>query len=92
MPLAAAAHPRYEYFSYLWSLSRMATDPALAAFLALDDAAVAAYADARAEALGLTLPPETRAGVIDNLALLRRQATTFAASLGDTAPPEAFEP
>ncbi|TCS14107.1 AtzG-like protein [Caulobacter sp. BK020] len=70
----------------------MATDPALAAFLALDDATVAAYADARAQALGLALPPETRAGVVENLALLRRQAALFAADLDDTAPPAAFEP
>jgi hypothetical protein len=72
----------------------MATDPALTAFLALDDDTVAAYADARAEALGLTLPQETRVGVIENLALLRRQTATFAAALDDSvAPaPEAFEP
>ena len=72
----------------------MATDPALAAFLALDDDAVAAYADTRAEALGLALPPETLAGVIDNLTLLRRQAATFTAALDDATPPapEAFEP
>ncbi len=71
----------------------MATDPALAAFLALDDDTVAAYADARAEALGLTLPPETHASVIENLALLRRQAATFAAGLAESsAAPEAFEP
>jgi hypothetical protein len=72
----------------------MATDPALAAFLALDDEAVAAYADARAEALGLALPPETRAGVVDNMALLRRQAATFIAGAGldDTGPLEPFEP
>lgn len=76
----------------------MATDPALAAFLALDDDTVAAYADARAEVLGLTLPPETRAGVVENLALLRRQAATFAAGLDESlAAPNtiasgAFEP
>ena len=72
----------------------MATDPALAAFLALDDDAVAAYTDSRAEVLGLALPPETRDGVIENLALLRRQAATFVAGLGDAGAdvPEAFEP
>jgi hypothetical protein len=70
----------------------MATDPALAAFLALDDAEVAAYADARAQALGLALPLETRAGVIENLVLLRRQATTFAAAVDDATTPETFEP
>jgi hypothetical protein len=70
----------------------MATDPALAAFLALDDDTVAAYADARAAALGLTLPPETRAGTIENLALLRRQAATFATVVDDATAIEAFEP
>lgn len=70
----------------------MATDPALAAFLALDDDAVAAYADARAEALGLTLPPETRAGVVENLSLLRLQTATFMAGLDENAAPQAFEP
>lgn len=70
----------------------MATDPALAAFLARDDDAVAAYAAERVDALGLTLPPETLAGVIENLALLRRQAATFAAGFDDGALPEAFEP
>ena len=69
----------------------MATDPALAAFLALDDDAVAAYADARAETLGLPLPPETLAGVTENLTLLRRQTATFTAGL-DESEPQAFEP
>ena len=72
----------------------MATDPALAAFLALDDDAVAAYADARGAALGLTLPPATRDGVIDNLILMRRQTASFTAGLDLSGPdaPEAFEP
>ncbi|MBO9558505.1 MAG: DUF4089 domain-containing protein [Caulobacter sp.] len=70
----------------------MATDPALTAFLALDDDAVAAYADARAEAIGLVLPPETRAGTLENLALLRRQAVTFALLVDDATPIGAFEP
>lgn len=70
----------------------MATDLALSAFTALDDDAVAAYADTRAETLGFTLPPETRAGVIENLALLRRQTATFTAALGEAPAPEAFEP
>jgi hypothetical protein len=94
MPLAATAHPRYEDFSYLWSPSRMATDPALAAFLALGDEAIGAYVDARARALGLALPPETRAGVVDNLALLCRQAATFMedADLDGAGTLEPFEP
>ena len=90
--LVAAEYPGYEDFSYLWSSPRMATDPALAAFLALDDDTVAAYADDRAAALGLDLPPETRAGTLENLALLRRQAATFAMDLDAAAPIEAFEP
>ena len=76
----------------------MAADPALSAFLALpatgDNDAVAAYADARAGALDLPLPQACRPGVIDNLALLRRQAATFIAALPAeaSAAPEAFEP
>jgi hypothetical protein len=77
----------------------MATDPALAAFLALDDgasdgAAMAAYADARAETLGLILPPETRDGALENLALLRRQTAAFVAGfdLAASDAPETFEP
>lgn len=76
----------------------MAADPALEAFLALPatgaDDAVAAHADARAEALGLTLPTACRPGVVENLALLRRQAATFMAGADLAAPaaPEAFEP
>ena len=81
----------------------MAADPALTAFLDLPDTggddAVAAYADARAEALGLALPAACRPGVIENLALLRRQAAGFIAVLGDTASdepdgvtPKAFTP
>ena len=71
----------------------MAADPALTAFLALPDDAVAAYADARAEAAGLPLPEAVRAGVIDNLTLLRRQAATFLAGPpAGTPPAEVFEP
>jgi hypothetical protein len=72
----------------------MAADPALSIFLALDDEAVAAYAEVRAETLGLALPPETRAGVLENLTLLRRQTATFMAGLDAGAPetPETFEP
>ncbi len=71
----------------------MAADPALAAFLSLTDDAALAYAEARAEALGLALPLAVRAGVIDNLILLRRQAETFIAALPADGPPaEAFEP
>lgn len=71
----------------------MAADPALTAFIALPDDAVAAYADARAEAASLPLPHAVRPGVIDNLTLLRRQAATFLAGLPAEAPAaETFEP
>ena len=76
----------------------MATDLALKAFLNLPDAegddAVATYADARAQALGLVLPLACRPGVIENLTQLRRQAAGFIAMLGDSGPdePEAFTP
>jgi hypothetical protein len=72
----------------------MAADPALEAFLVLDDDATAAYVDARAETLNLPLPPACRPGVIENLSLLRRQAAVFVAGLGASAPDplETFEP
>lgn len=71
----------------------MAADPALTAFLALPDDAVAAYVDARAESAGLSLPEAVRPGVIDNLTLLRRQAATFLAGLPASGPAaETFEP
>jgi len=74
----------------------MAADPALTAFLALPasgaDDAVAAFADARADALGLDLPEACRVGVIDNLALLRRQAAFFMADLPAGEAPKAFTP
>lgn len=77
----------------------MAIDAALKAFLDLSDNDVAAYADARAAAVGLTLPEPTLPGVRENLALLRTQTALFVAALsvglageraGDTA--ETFAP
>jgi len=77
-------------------LAPMAADPALTAFLALPvsgtDHAVAAFADARAEALGLDLPQACRAGVLENLSLLRRQAAVFMADRPAGDAPEAFTP
>ena len=76
----------------------MAADPALTVFLDLpdtgDDDAMAAYADTRAQALGLGLPAACRPGVVENLALLRRQAAGFITILGDDGSdaPEAFTP
>ena len=73
----------------------MAIDAALKAFLDLSDGEVAAYADARAAEVGLTLPPSTLPGVRENLALLRVQTALFVAALSsgvgsDTA--ETFAP
>jgi hypothetical protein len=77
-------HPGYEYFSYLWSSPAWRPIRRSQRSWPSTTTTVAAYADAAAEALGLTLPPETRAGVIENLALLRRQAATFVAALDET--------
>ena len=77
----------------------MAIDAALQAFLDLTEDEIAAYADQRAAALGLTLPEPTLAGIAENLALLRAQTALFVAALfvaamggepADTA--AAFEP
>lgn len=77
----------------------MVIDVALKAFLDLSEDEVAAYADQRAAALGLTLPEPTLAGVAENLALLRAQtallvAALFVAAMGDEPgdTPAAFEP
>ncbi|MDB5454565.1 MAG: hypothetical protein JWP92_150 [Caulobacter sp.] len=53
----------------------------LETFLATPDAAIAAYGQARAEAVGLALPATVQAGVFDNLALLRTQTALVAAAL-----------
>ncbi|MEO1091367.1 MAG: AtzG-like protein [Pseudomonadota bacterium] len=50
-----------------------------------DDAALEAMMDAAAEALGLTIPPEARPGVVANLRALLAHAETAAADL-DEAP------
>ena len=77
----------------------MAITAALKAFLDLTDGEVAAYVDARAADLGLTLPEPTLAGVRDNLGLLRTQTALFVAALGvgmggerAGEPPETFRP
>jgi hypothetical protein len=82
MMLVAAGYPGYEDFSYLWSSPAWRPIRRSQRSWPSTTTTVAAYADARAAALGLTLPPETRAGTIENLALLRRQAATFAAVAG----------
>ena len=72
----------------------MAIDTALKAFLDLTDSDVAAYVDARAMELGLTLPDDTVPAVRENLALLRSQTALFVAALGERAgePAETFKP
>ncbi len=72
----------------------MAIDAATNAFLDLTEGEVAAYAQARAEAIGLALPEATLAGVGENLALLRTQTALFVAALGDKADEaaETFQP
>jgi hypothetical protein len=72
----------------------MAIDAATKAFLDLTDGDIAAWAQARAAAIDLTLPEATQAAVHENLSLLRTQTALFVAALGEhaaeTAP--AFEP
>lgn len=72
----------------------MAIDAALKAFLDLTDGDVAAYADARATEIGLTLPEATLPAVRENLALLRTQTALFVVALGERAgeAAETFEP
>ncbi|KSB87769.1 hypothetical protein AS593_17835 [Caulobacter vibrioides] len=68
----------------------------LSAFQNLTDAKVAAYLDRRSAELGLPVPESCRAGVAENLAMLRDQTALFCGVLaGPTdpdAPVEAFEP
>lgn len=72
----------------------MAIDAALKAFLDLTDGDIAAYADARASEVGLTLPEPTLTTVHENLALLRAQTALFVAALGERVGEraETFEP
>jgi len=68
----------------------------LSAFQNLSDAKVAAYLDSRSADLGLRIPENCRAGVAENLALLRDQTDLFCDALGDLtdadAPGEPFTP
>ena len=72
----------------------MALDADTKAFLDLKDAEIAPWTAARAAARGLTLPPDVLPVVIDNVALLRTQASLFVSLLADHAgePPETFQP
>lgn len=63
----------------------------LSAFQNLSDAKVAAYLDSRSADLGLRIPESCRAGVAENLALLRDQTALFA-GLTDPDASEAFAP
>ncbi len=72
----------------------MALDAETKAFLDLKDHEIAPWTAARAAACDLVLPPEALPAVIDNIALLRAQASLFLSALGDHAgePPETFQP
>ncbi|NGM49950.1 DUF4089 domain-containing protein [Caulobacter sp. 602-2] len=64
----------------------------LSAFQNLTDAKVAAYLDSRSAELGLPVPQGCRAGVAENLALLRDQTALFANLTDPVSATEAFEP
>lgn len=64
----------------------------LSAFQNLTDAKVAAYLDSRSAELGLPVPESCRAGVAENLALLRDQTALFAGLTDQASTTEAFEP
>jgi len=73
---------------------RMGLDAETLGFLNLKDVEIGPWTAARAAERELTLPPAILPGVIDNVALLRAQASLFVSALGETAgeTPEAFEP
>lgn len=58
----------------------------LDAFLAPPDGDYAAYAQARAAAVDLTIPPPCRDGVVDNLTLLASQTALLLAGLAAAQP------
>lgn len=72
----------------------MGLDTETQAFLDLKDHEIPPWTAARAAARDLTLAPETLPAVIDNIALLRTQASVFVSRLGDQAgeDPERFQP
>lgn len=72
----------------------MALDADTKAFLDLKDPEIAPWTAARAAARDLVLSPDVLPAVIDNVALLRIQASLFVSTLGDHAgePPETFQP
>jgi len=72
----------------------MGLDAETQGFLNLKDVEIGPWTAARAAERDLVLPPAILPGVIDNVALLRTQASLFISALGDAAgeAPEAFEP
>lgn len=72
----------------------MALDAETTAFLNLKDHEIAPWTAARAAARDLTLSPDVLPTVIDNVALLRTQASLFVSALAVHAgePPETFQP
>lgn len=72
----------------------MALDADTTAFLALDDDEMAAWAQRRAAERGVEPPGPALPGVIENLVLLKSQASLFITALGEAAgeTPETFQP
>lgn len=72
----------------------MGLDAETKAFLDLKDHEIPPWTAARAVARELELAPEVLPAVIDNVALLRTQASVFVSALGDRAgeDPERFQP
>lgn len=72
----------------------MALDADTTAFMALDDDEMAAWTRCRATERGVEPPAPALPGVIDNLILLKSQASVFITALGEAAgeTPETFQP
>lgn len=72
----------------------MGLDAETQAFLNLKDVEIGPWMAARAAERDLTLPPAILPGVIDNVGLLRTQASLFVSALGEAAgeSPESFQP
>jgi hypothetical protein len=72
----------------------MALDAETKAFLDLKDAEIGPWTAARAAERDLAIPHAILPGVIDNVALLRAQASLFVSALGDAAgeTAETFQP
>lgn len=72
----------------------MGLDAETQGFLNLKDVEIAPWTAARAAERDLAIPPAILPGVIDNVALLRAQASLFVSALEEHAgePPETFQP